>query len=121
MSEVYDPDYAAKRLDQLTSQCLVAPDIDGTAIFRSAADENRLEVVTWAFGDDDQHFLKESSFQSLLVNLLDDLIIYRTRCGMADSREGCVSLSKSKASITWLKDGEGEALAAKHWAMEQSR
>lgn len=121
MPEVYDHDYAALRIHQLISQCLVAPSITGTAIFRSAADENRLEIVTWTFGDDDRQSLKENGFQSLLLCLLDDLIIYRTRCGMADCREGYVSLSESKGSITWLKDGEGEALAAEHWAMAQAK
>lgn len=114
MSETYDPYFETQRLIQLSDQCLGGTEISGELIFRSSTNENRLEVVSWFFGDHDYSYLKESSFQPLLMRLLDDLIIYRTRCGMTDSREGHIILSQSKPSITWLADGQGEILAAEY-------
>jgi len=121
MAEVYDQYFETQRLAQLCKQCLGMTEIDGELIFRSSTDENRLEVVSWFFSHHDYEHLQACSFKPLLMSLLDDLIIYRTRCEMTDSREGFVTLSKSKASIFWLTDGHGEALAAKRQAAEDAK
>ena len=53
---------------------------------------------------------------SLLMRLLHDFINYRSQRGIKDSREGCLTLTESKASIHWVKDGDGELLAEQRWA-----
>lgn len=121
MPEVYDTEYEAMRLSQLTEQCVLASDIDGKVIFRSSPDENQLEITTWVFSDDHYARLKDSSYKSMLLPLIDSLITYRTRCGMQNCREGYVALSKSKATIIWLPDGEGETLAAAYQATESRK
>ncbi|WP_090502686.1 hypothetical protein [Pseudomonas borbori] len=71
--------------------------------------------------DHDYEHLRACGFKPLLMSLLDDLIIYRTGCEMADSRDGFVTPAKSKACIFWLADGRGEALAARCQAAEDAK
>ncbi|AZR42998.1 hypothetical protein [Marinobacter salarius] len=111
MHDIYDPQFEPDRLNELAEQCLSGTDINGDVVFRCCSEVNQLDIATWCFPENDQERIRESNFHFLLMSLLDDLIIYRTRCGLENSRDGCVSVRGSEASIRWLKDGEGELLA----------
>jgi hypothetical protein len=113
MPEVYDSEFETMRLAQLSEQCSLADDLNGMVIFRSSTD-HQAQAFTWVFNDTDYARLCDSSYKEMLLPLIDNLITYRLRCAEPNGLEGFVTVSNGRASITWLPDDEGEALAALH-------
>ena len=115
MDEGYDPHFEKSRLTQRVEQCLSEINVSGHVVFRCLGEENRLDVATWCFPEEDRRRLGERGFKLFLLSLLDDLIIYRSRFGIENSREGYVRLQGSEARVFWVKDGEAEMLVEKLW------
>jgi hypothetical protein len=102
MSEVYDVGFEQARLDQLREKYLEDLDIQGELYFYACLDEVRLDVITPFMSDEAGIHMKDSGFRYFLYPLLDDLMMYRKRCGESDCTGGHLSFSTESIRLTWL-------------------
>lgn len=119
MNEVFDPTFENTRLRQLTEQCLSETIVSGEVIFGCSGEINYLNFATWFFDDPTYNVLTESGFKTYLMNLLNDLITYRSSFDQEFSRNGIVTLENSSASIKWIKYEDAERLINYKKSLEQ--
>lgn len=110
MQESYDFAFESFRLAQLCEQFLKGAAVDGEIVFHSVTAENRLDAASFFFSDADLEALEASGFKASVLALLDDLIIYRTRCQEQNCRDGVLRLEQSRPSVVWLPNGGGDAM-----------
>lgn len=110
MKEKYDPDFENRHLEQLCAECLQGEDVNGDVVFHCLDGKNELEVAIWFMSAEDMALARASGLKTMLMRFLDDHVSCRARLGLPNSRGGCVTISGSKASIQWLRDGEAEQL-----------
>lgn len=107
----YDPSFDQFRLDQLADQCLSGNSGEGMVIFLSDSDDNRLDVTSWWFEDEDAKAkLMKSEFKLYLVELLDNLLVYRAQHNQPYASQGVVRISDNRMSIEWLSRPDAEAM-----------
>jgi len=110
VQESYDFAFESFRLAQLCEQFLKGAAVDGEIVFHSVTAENRLDAASFFFSDADLEALEASGFKASVLALLDDLIIYRTRCQEQNCRDGVLRLEQSRPSVVWLPNGGGDAM-----------
>lgn len=110
MQESYDFAFESFRLAQLCEQFLKGAAVDGEIVFHSVGAENRLDAASYFFEAADLETLDVSGFKAYVLSLLDDLIIYRTRCQEQNCRDGVLRLEQSRPSIIWLQSGAGDVM-----------
>ncbi len=110
MQESYDFAFESFRLVQLCEQFLKGTAVDGEIVFHSVTAENRLDAASFFFSYADLETLEASGFKASALALLDDLIIYRTRCQEQNCRDGVLRLEQSKPSVVWLESGDGDVI-----------
>jgi len=110
MEESYDFVFESFRLAQLCDQLLKGAAVDGEIVFHSVGTESRLDAASFFFSDADLEALDASGFKDSVLALLDDLIIYRTRCQEQNCRDGVLRLEQSKPSVVWLPNGGGDVM-----------
>lgn len=107
----YDPTFDQTRLDQLAAQCLATNTCEGKIIFLSDSEDNRLDVASWRFEDEEEQArLMKSEFKLYVMGLLDSLLIYRARHGQPNASQGVVSVCRDKMELRWLSRDEAERL-----------
>ena len=103
----YDPTFDQTRLDQLAAQCLATNTCEGKIIFLSDSDDNRLDVASWRFEDEEgKARLMKSEFKPYLLELLDSLLIYRARHGQLNASQGVVRVCHDRMELRWVSRNE---------------
>ena len=98
----FDDSFDQTRLDQLAGQHLKSSNITGRVLF-FGDDENRLELTTWQFDNDENYKeIKSSDFKVQLLELLDTLLIYRAHHDQPNASQGVVHVRDQQLSIEWL-------------------
>ncbi len=107
----YDPTFDQTRLDQLAAQCLATNTCEGKVIFLSDSEDNRLDVASWRFENEEgKARLMKSEFKRYLMELLDSLLIYRARHGQLNASQGVVSVCRNNMELRWLSRDEAARL-----------
>ena len=107
----YDSTFDQTRLDQLAAQCLATNTCEGKVIFLSDSDDNRLDVASWRFEDEDgKARLMKTEFKLYLMELLDSLLIYRARHGQLNASQGVVNICRDKMDLQWVSREKAESL-----------
>ncbi len=107
----YDINFDQARLDQLAQQHLDNISMNGRILFFGDADENRLDLATWQFdNDDDYEVIKGSDFKLHMMELLDTLLAYRAQHEQPNAGQGVVHIKGNLLSIEWLPQGDVETL-----------
>jgi hypothetical protein len=101
--ELYDTEFEQLRLDMLFKQDPVAQSATGEVTLYAEDNEDRIAKTSWRVDKDTSDKLSESGFKILLINLLDDFIIYRARCDTFPRKRGVVQFEKGSVSICWLE------------------
>lgn len=107
----YDPTFDQTRLDQLADQCLADNTGTGKVIFLSDDEDNRLELTSWRFEDEEaQPRLMKSEFKLYLLELLDTLLVYRAQHKQPNASQGVVSVCQNQMTVQWVSRAETERL-----------
>jgi hypothetical protein len=107
----YDQNFDQARLDQLAQQHLGSISVTGRILFFGDALENRLDLATWQFdNDEDYDAIKGSDFKLHMMGLLDTLLTYRAQHDQPNAGQGVVYVSDKQLFIEWLPRGSVEAL-----------
>tara|TARA_R110001599_G_scaffold43640_1_gene130558 strand:- start:335 stop:673 length:339 start_codon:yes stop_codon:yes gene_type:complete len=107
----YDPTFDQARLDQLADQCLADNSGAGKVIFLSDDEDNRLELTSWRFEDEEaQARLMKSEFKLYLLELLDTLLVYRAQHKQPNASQGVVSVCQNQMTVQWVSRAEAERL-----------
>jgi len=107
----YDSSFDQARLDQLANQHLTNKKITGRILFFGDPEENRLDLATWQFdNDEDYETIKGSDFKLQIMELIDTLLTYRAQHGQPNAGQGVVHLEGKTLSIKWLPKAEVEAM-----------
>ena len=101
--EEYDTEFERMRLVMLFKQDPVAQSATGDVTLYAEDNEDRIAKTSWHVDKDTFDKLSESGFKILLINLLDDFIIYRARCDTFPRKQGVVEFEKGLVSIHWLE------------------
>ena len=110
----YDKHFDQTRLDQLAKQHLDDIEIIGRILFFGDETENRLELATWQFdNDEDYEAIKGSDFKLQMMELLNTLLTYRTQHGQDNAGQGVVHINGRQLSIEWLPRAYVEELRDK--------
>lgn len=106
----YDKYFDQFRLNQLAEQHLNSINATGRILF-FGDDENRLELTTWQFDDDENYKeIKNSDFKVHLLELLDTLLVYRAQHEQPNASQGVVHVNGQHLSIEWLPQESVEGL-----------
>ncbi len=107
----YDPSFDQSRIDQLAAQCLESNVGEGKVIFLSDSEDNRLDVASWRFEDEQaKDKLMKSDFKVYLMNLLDSLLVYRAQHGQPNATQGVVYVCQDRMELQWVSREEAERL-----------
>lgn len=98
----YDSNFDAQRLSQLADQYLASNSAKGRVFFQSYSDDNRLDHARWQLDDTVYTNLNASGFKQLLMELLDNLMVYRAEHFQVNSDRGVVHIHGNKLAIEWL-------------------
>lgn len=107
----YDDSFDQARLDQLAEQHLGSINMTGRILFFGDDDENRLDLATWQFdNDEDYEVVKGSDFKLHMMELLDTLLVYRAQHDQPNASQGVVRVNGNQLSIEWPPKEAVEAL-----------
>jgi len=107
----YDDHFDEARLNQLARQHLGNVNIAGRILFFSDSDDNRLDLTTWQFdNDEDYETVKGSDFKLQIMELIDTLLVYRAQHNQPNASQGVIHMDGAQLSVEWLPRASVEAL-----------
>ena len=110
MDSQYDASFEMKRLSQLFSKYISEQKIVGKISFRSLNRDHCIDSIRFSIDDPSYVYLKESGFNNLLIELLDDMSTYRYRFNIEPYNGGIIDFFENKMTITWLTEENAELL-----------
>lgn len=106
----YDSNFDQDRINQLARQCLATNEGVGKVFFLSDSEDNRLDVTTWRFEDDEARTrLMKSQFKLYLIELLDTLLVYRFSHNQPNASQGVVTICQDSMGVQWMSRADFEA------------
>lgn len=110
MNTEYDFSFENMRLLKLSDKFLAEKIISGKITFRSLNHDHSIDSIRFTFNEYDYIYLKESGFNELIINLLDNFSSYRYQFNIKPYSGGIISVEESKLTIAWLDDKTIESL-----------